>query len=132
MHTIVARRANGKNRMKATSINNDISIGDLIDKNMISDIEQEQTEDSDKLVDIRTEPGCLNTIVGESVNLGDWRGGVGDHRRNKYFDDSCTACAQNGWKANDNRAAVKRGINALVGPPSLEKSPVRTTDVVSG
>ena len=121
------------------SIKIDISYGELLDKITILEIKAERIADAAKLANISRELEVLTTtwnnggIDTEAVNsqrhklkqinesLWNIEDEIRDHEAAKSFGDSFIALARSVYKTNDQRAAVKKEINDLLGSALTEE-----------
>lgn len=121
------------------SIKIDISYGELLDKITILEIKSERITDATKLVNVRTELNVLNEtwdnagIVEEDISapraalkrinesLWDIEDQIREMEAAKSFDEAFIALARSVYKTNDERAAVKRQINELLGSKLIEE-----------
>lgn len=128
-----------KQREGPMSVNVEVSWGELIDKVTILQIKLEMIPDAEKVANVRRElealeaahraamdsaPGLceleaeLKAINGELWSNEDR---IRELERVKDFGDEFIACARNAYRMNDQRATVKRTINALLGSRLVEE-----------
>lgn len=120
------------------SLKVNISAGELLDKITILEIKSEQIQDPDKLKNVRHELDLLHGTWSSSplsqtdlaaqirnlkrVNKALWD--IEDRIRLKEaarsFDDDFIYLARSVYKANDERAAIKRDINRALGSELVE------------
>ena len=116
-----------------------ISPGELIDKITILEIKSQRMTDAAKLHNVRTELALLNdtwrasphsaTDIGEEwaglreVNgrLWDIEDRIRDKERDGAFDDVFVELARAVYVTNDERAAIKKKINAKLGSTLVEE-----------
>jgi len=121
------------------SIAVEISPGELIDKLTILDIKLERISDPDKLANIRKERDTLmrtfrqhvqatpetTTLMAElratNAALWDIEDDIRDHERDANFGESFITLARSVYRMNDQRAAIKRRINDLLGSELVEE-----------
>jgi uncharacterized protein DUF6165 len=117
----------------------EISPGELIDKLTILEIKLDKISDPAKLENIRrehdslTETFCqhvrvtadLTELMAElkDTNSALWRieDDIRDHERNGDFGASFVALARSVYRMNDQRSAIKRRINELLGSDLVEE-----------
>jgi hypothetical protein len=121
-----------------------VAVGELIDKITILQLKAERVNDACKLANIRRELALLEerrrVLVGDDACLGDlaarlkkvngriWEleDTIRECERKKSFEALFVETAREIYRTNDNRALVKREINALFGSVIVEeKSYVR-------
>ena len=117
----------------------EVSVGELLDKITILEIKSERIEDEAKLANVRRELDILSrTWAGSPLSAHD----LGDRlarlkqvnealldiedqirrkERDRQFDDEFVALARSVYQRNDERAALKREINVLVGSELVEE-----------
>ncbi len=116
-----------------------ISPGELIDKITILEIKSQRMTDPAKLHNVRTELALLNdtwraspyasTDIGaewaalREVNgkLWDIEDRIRDKERDQAFDDAFIELARAVYVTNDERAAVKKKINSMLGSTLVEE-----------
>jgi RecB family exonuclease len=116
-----------------------ISAGELIDKITILAIKSERLADEAKRANVLIELAALQDTAAENltpspeldrltaalkaVNEGLWdiEDGKRDHERRKDFGDTFIALARRVYMDNDQRAAIKKEINLLVGSKIVEE-----------
>ena len=117
-----------------------VSVGELLDKLTILAIKLERIEDPAKRANIAREHGALEAVVQDeglrepegvaeleqelrSVNEQLWRieDEIREHERQQRFDDAFIALARAVYRTNDERAALKRRLNALTGSELVEE-----------
>ena len=117
-----------------------VSVGELLDKLTILAIKLERIEDPAKRANIAREYGALEAVVQDeglrepegvaeleqelrSVNEQLWRieDEIREHERQQRFDDAFIALARAVYRTNDERAALKRRLNALTGSELVEE-----------
>jgi predicted glycosyltransferase len=116
-----------------------ISAGELIDKITILAIKSERLTDQAKRANVLSELAALQDTATENltpspelerltaalkaVNEGLWdvEEGKRDHERRKDFGDTFIALARRVYVDNDQRAAIKKEINLLVGSKIVEE-----------
>ena len=121
------------------SIKIDISYGELLDKITILEIKAERITDAAKLANVRTELNVLNEtwanadIVENDISgpkaalkrinesLWDIEDQIREMEAAKSFDEAFIALARSVYITNDERAAVKRQINELLGSKLIEE-----------
>ena len=117
----------------------EISPGELIDKLTILEIKLDKISDPEKLKNIRrehdtlTETFCqdvsvtaeLTQLMAElkDINSALWRieDDIRDHERNGDFGESFVVLARSVYRMNDQRSAIKRRINELLGSDLVEE-----------
>jgi hypothetical protein len=117
----------------------EISPGELIDKLTILEIKLDKISDPDKLENIRrehdalTETFCrdvrvtaeLTELMAElkDTNSALWRieDDIRDHERNGDFGEGFVTLARSVYRMNDQRSAIKRRINELLGSDLVEE-----------
>ncbi len=117
----------------------EVSVGELLDKITILEIKSERMTDPAKLANVNKELGILRATWGASplsshdltaqirrlkdVNEALWD--IEDNIRRKEaaraFDDEFVSLARSVYHQNDQRAAVKKEINTLVGSELTEE-----------
>ena len=113
--------------------------GELIDKITILEIKTERMTDADKLKNVRIELETLNTARHEALPAGpeldrltavlkhvnealwDIEDRIRDCERNQDFGSQFIELARSVYRSNDQRAALKRQINALLGSKLVEE-----------
>ena len=121
------------------SIKIDISYGELLDKITILEIKAERITDAAKLANVRAELNVLNEtwanadIVENDISgpkaalkrinesLWDIEDQIREMEAAKSFDEAFIALARSVYITNDERAAVKRQINELLGSKLIEE-----------
>ena len=121
------------------SIKIDISYGELLDKITILEIKAERITDAVKLANVQTELNVLNEtwanadIVENDISgpkaalkrvnesLWDIEDQIREMEAAKSFDEAFIALARSVYITNDERAAVKRQINELLGSKLIEE-----------
>ena len=117
-----------------------VSVGELLDKLTILAIKLERIDDPAKLANIAREHAALEAVVQaeglrepegvaeleqelRSVNEQLWRieDDIREHERQQRFDDAFIALARAVYRTNDERAALKRRLNALTGSELVEE-----------
>lgn len=117
----------------------DVSVGELLDKITILEIKSERVEDADKLKNIRKELGILRATWAESAlsqtdvsaymtrlklvneTLWDIEENIRLKEAAQSFDDDFVLLARSVYKQNDERAAIKRELNGLLGSELVEE-----------
>ena len=123
-----------------------VSAGELVDKVTILEIKSERIADAGKLVNVRRELAGLSAIVNpllaanarlaplksslRSINETLWQieDDIRDCERNKDFGPPFVELARNVYRTNDNRAAVKREIDKLLGSEIVEEKSYQAYD----
>jgi arginine deiminase len=126
-------------RARLMSIAVEISPGELIDKLTILEIKLEKISDPDKLKNIRREHDSLTRTFRQHVhatpeltdlmaqlktaNSSLWRieDDIRDHERTANFGESFVKLARSVYRMNDQRSAIKRRINELLGSDLVEE-----------
>ena len=117
-----------------------VSVGELLDKLTILAIKLERIDDPAKRANIAREHAALEAVVEardlrhpegvtaleqelRSVNEQLWRieDEIREHERQQRFDDAFIALARAVYRTNDERAALKRRLNALTGSELVEE-----------
>ena len=117
-----------------------VSVGELLDKLTILAIKLERIEDPAKRANIAREHAALEAVVQaeglrkpegvmdleqelRSVNEQLWRieDEIREHERQQRFDDGFIALARAVYRTNDERAVLKRRLNALTGSELVEE-----------
>jgi hypothetical protein len=117
-----------------------VSVGELLDKLTILAIKLQRIDDGAKLVNIAREQEALETVVAAAglraaagvaelevelrrVNEQLWEieDSIREHERQQRFDAAFIALARAVYRINDQRADLKRRINALVGSELVEE-----------
>ena len=117
-----------------------VSVGELLDKLSILAIKLERIEDPAKRANIAREHRALEAVVHAEglrepegvvelelelrrVNEQLWRieDEIREHERQQRFDDAFIALARAVYRTNDERAALKRRLNALTGSELVEE-----------
>ena len=117
-----------------------VSVGELLDKLTILAIKQERIDDAAKRVNIGREQEALERVVAAEglraiagvaeleaelrrVNEQLWEieDAIREHERQQRFDAAFIALARAVYRTNDQRADLKRRINALVGSELVEE-----------
>ena len=117
----------------------EVSPGELIDKLTILEIKLENIADESKLVNVRREYEAMKAVYQsaivetealreltaklKSVNakLWDIEDDIRDQERARTFGDAFIALARSVYRTNDERAAIKRQINALLHSEIIEE-----------
>jgi hypothetical protein len=117
----------------------EISPGELIDKLTILEIKLDKISDPDKLKNIGREHDTLTETFCQKVrvtaeltelmaelkdtNSALWRieDDIRDHERNGDFGESFVMLARSVYRMNDQRSAIKRRINELLGSDLVEE-----------
>ena len=125
--------------MSEFTISVDVSAGELIDKITILEIKAERLGDPRKLKNVRTELECLAaardaavaaapeiaelTAKLKTVNERLWtiEDDIRDRERAKDFGTGFVALAHAIYRTNDERAAIKRRIDELLGSRIVEE-----------
>jgi hypothetical protein len=120
-----------------------VSWGELIDKMTILQIKSDRLKAPDALANVRAELALLSGIVGDqlarddrlialmgelqAVNQALWdiEDDIRDKEARKEFDDGFIALARSVYRQNDERAAIKRRINDLLGSEIVEEKSYR-------
>ena len=117
------------------------SVGELIDKITILEIKAKRIDDSAKLANINNELDALMSVVADqqlgyptgalaelghqlaTVNLQLWEieDEIRDCERQGCFDDRFVGLARSVYQRNDERARIKRVINAACGSVLVEE-----------
>lgn len=123
----------------STEIEVKIAPGKLIDKITILEIKMERIEDADKVANVRTEWEILTasrdaalakseqldglTARLKEINERLWviEDDIRDCERGGDFGDTFIQLARSVYRVNDERAAVKREINVLLGSAIIEE-----------
>lgn len=121
------------------SIKVDVSVGEFIDKLTILQIKSERISDEDKLVNINKEKSVLeeewkkteyakidisnlqSELFRINENLWEIEDDIRDKEFAKEFDEKFIELARAVYVTNDERARVKKEINALVGSELTEE-----------
>ena len=117
-----------------------VSVGELLDKLTILAIKLQRIDDGAKLVNIAREQEALERVVAAAglraaagvaeleaelrrVNEQLWEieDSIREHERQQRFDAAFIALARAVYRINDQRADLKRRINALVGSELVEE-----------
>ena len=117
----------------------EVSLGELIDKITILEIKSEQLTDANQLKNVDVELQVLNEALGKEsnppvqlnecrdrlkqANLSLWKieDQIRDCERENDFGDRFIQLARSVYITNDQRAAIKREINELVGSRIVEE-----------
>ena len=117
----------------------DVSVGELLDKITILEIKSERVHDEEKLKNIRKELDLLRSIWSASplsnhdiseqmtrlkaVNerLWDIEDNIRRKEADQAFDDGFVELARSVYKENDQRAAIKRELNVMLGSELVEE-----------
>jgi hypothetical protein len=120
-----------------------VSWGELIDKMTILQIKSERLTAPDALANVRAELELLSQVAGEqlarddrlvalrgelqAVNQALWdiEDDIRDKEAGQEFDDRFIALARSVYRKNDERAAIKRRINDLLGSEIVEEKSYR-------
>lgn len=99
-----------------------VSVGELLDKLTILAIKLQRIDDAAKRVNIAREQEELETEL-RRVNEQLWEieDSIREHERQQRFDAAFIALARAVYRTNDQRADLKRRINALVGSELVEE-----------
>jgi hypothetical protein len=117
------------------------SIGELIDKITILEIKRDRINDAAKLLNVKRELDVLQAVVkeaelgypeGQLAELGAklravngllWtiEDDIREYERRQEFGDQFIALARAVYRRNDERAALKREINVLMGSDLVEE-----------
>lgn len=129
--------------MSVKSVLVEVSPGEMIDRITILDIKSERMDDEQKLANVRTELGILTaarvdkippspelaalTAELKAVNEKLWEieDDIRDCERAKDFGDRFVELARSVYLTNDERAAIKARINALLGAEIVEEKSYR-------
>jgi len=121
------------------SVSIDVSPGELIDKLTILEIKLERIEDQAKLVNVRVEYDTLSKARDQAITPSEaldqlsaelkrinetlWlvEDDIRDCERDKDFGDTFVKLARAVYVTNDQRMAVKRRINELLGSALVEE-----------
>ncbi|MEY4296970.1 MAG: hypothetical protein RLZZ423_149 [Cyanobacteriota bacterium] len=117
-----------------------VSVGELLDKLTILAIKLERIVDPAKLANIAREHAALEAVVQaeglrapegvraleqelRAVNEQLWRieDEIREHEHQQRFDDAFIALARAVYRTNDQRAALKRRLNAITGSELVEE-----------
>jgi hypothetical protein len=116
-----------------------ISPGELIDKMTILEVKLDRISDPAKLANVRREHDMIKQTVRDNVadtpavakltaelkttNLALWtiEDDIRDHERKGDFGKSFVSLARSIYRINDERAAIKRRINVLLGSAIVEE-----------
>jgi predicted nucleic acid-binding Zn-ribbon protein len=117
-----------------------VSVGELLDKLTILAIKLERIDDPAKLANIAREHAALEAVVQaeglrapegvraleqelRAVNEQLWRieDEIRGHEHQQRFDDAFIALARAVYRTNDQRAALKRRLNAITGSELVEE-----------
>lgn len=115
-----------------------VSWGELLDKLVILEIKRARIADPDKLSNIAHEHDTLTLIAGpvlsgpavalfladlHRINIALWdiEDAIREHEAAERFDADFIALARAVYRTNDERAAVKRAINAALGSELVEE-----------
>lgn len=118
-----------------------VSVGELIDKITILEIKAKRIKDAPKLANVTQELAALMAVVADqglgypdgvlaglggqlaSVNLQLWEieDEIRECERKACFDDRFVALARSVYQRNDERARIKRVINAECGSTLVEE-----------
>ncbi|MCI4660920.1 MAG: DUF6165 family protein [Neomegalonema sp.] len=116
-----------------------ISPGELLDKITILEIKAERIEDADKNANVRRELAALQSVAASALpgdetlsvlkgqllaintTLWDVEDALRDLEREKCFDGRFIELARKVYVTNDQRAAVKKQINLLLGSDLVEE-----------
>jgi predicted nucleic acid-binding Zn-ribbon protein len=117
-----------------------VSVGELLDKLTILAIKLERIDEPAKRANIAREHAALEAVVQaeglrapegvtaleqelRAVNEQLWRieDEIREHERQQRFDDAFIALARAVYRTNDERAALKRRLNALTGSELVEE-----------
>ena len=117
-----------------------VSVGELLDKLTILAIKLERIDDPIKRANIAREQAALESVVKaeglrvpegvmaleqelRAVNEQLWQieDEIREHERQQRFDDGFIALARAVYRTNDERAALKRRLNALTGSELVEE-----------
>lgn len=116
-----------------------VAWGEVFDKLTILQIKSDQLHDAAKLVNVHKERQAIELVVGDlarfpaglpalvqalrSINRQLWEveDAKRDCERRQCFDDSFVQLARQVYFGNDQRAAIKRQINALLGSALVEE-----------
>ncbi|MBU8871717.1 MAG: hypothetical protein KOO60_12695 [Gemmatimonadales bacterium] len=117
----------------------EISVGELLDKITILEIKSERITNTEKLNNVNKELGILKQTWAESpqsthdvtaqvkhlkrVNgvLWDIEDNIRRKEANQQFDDEFISLARSVYRQNDERAAVKKELNTLLGSGLVEE-----------
>ena len=117
----------------------EVSVGELLDKITILEIKSERVADEGKLANIRKELDILRrtwngstlsqTDVSDQMNrlkrvnqrLWDIEDDIRMKEAAQSFDDAFVALARSVYKENDERAAIKRELNDMLGSALIEE-----------
>lgn len=126
-------------KKKSDVVAAEISIGELIDKITILQLKNKYITDEEKLINIRKEfdvlcetrdtkvPQCkeLDQLTHQLLHvnqlLWDIEDAIRDKERNKAFDDEFIQLARSVYVTNDERCAIKRKINLILGSNLVEE-----------
>ena len=129
----------GESEMKDSGILTPISVAEFIDKITILRIKAERIKDVDKLKNVNQELGILNQIKAESLEtrcelsefeerlkianemIWTFEDQVREHEHRHDFGASFVSLARSIYRANDQRALLKRQINDLMGSCIIEE-----------
>jgi 3-methyladenine DNA glycosylase/8-oxoguanine DNA glycosylase len=121
-----------------------VSWGEVIDKITILEIKSEKLASPDALANVRTELALLAAIARDplarndrlsdlkaelqAVNhaLWDIEDAIREKESRQEFDDGFIALARSVYRQNDERAAIKRRINDLLGSEIVEEKSYRS------
>ena len=116
-----------------------VSPGELIDKMTILDVKLARMSDPAKLVNVRREHAMIAQTFRENIadspalakliselkatNSALWaiEDDIREHERNGDFGESFVKLARSIYRINDERAAIKRRINVLLGSAIVEE-----------
>lgn len=125
------------------SVKIEVSYGELFDKISILEIKSVQVKDPTKLANVNFELAKLLVVRQDQIQMSEeidglfaqlhqinealWRveDQLRDKERDKQFDEDFVELARSVYKLNDERARIKRAINAALGSQLVEEKNYR-------
>lgn len=116
-----------------------VSVGELLDKITILEIKLQRITDKEKISNVEKEHAALKAIEKNAIHLNDetlrlveelravnsclWdvEDAIREHETRQDFGESFIKLARSVYKNNDQRAALKKTINALTGSGLIEE-----------
>ena len=133
------RSGEAKNRMKQSQIMVEIAPGELLDKISILEIKRERIKDPAKLANVAAELALLARVQSANIAasstldalcarlkkvneiLWETEDDIREEEREQRFGARFIALARMVYHTNDERAAIKREINVLLGSAIIEE-----------